>query len=283
MKERFKRFLEREFRAIDPTKAAMEYRQEMLRRLMDRAQELRIKGIADDDFIYDMCIDELGDFRSELIEWQSKKVEVNKTKRKALFTAITAVGFVLLVVCAYLITSFALGDEWGKTWLIMVGGIFTGIVTAASMLCAKFFSKKKFVLARLLLAVDEVLICVFIFLVLQILFNLHMSWIIFLVMVIIVFGVDTLIALFLNSKIRHVELALFMETFCALLYVILGVTGLAPWHPTWLLCLAGVLAIIVELIMIVAARNRVKNSEDKVKLESKYVVKDEDYYTKWDD
>ena len=38
MKERFKRYLEREFRAIAPTLAAMEYREQMLKKLMDRAQ-----------------------------------------------------------------------------------------------------------------------------------------------------------------------------------------------------------------------------------------------------
>ena len=52
MKERFKRYLEREFRAIAPTLAAMEYREQMLKQLMDRAQELRIKGIDDEDLIF---------------------------------------------------------------------------------------------------------------------------------------------------------------------------------------------------------------------------------------
>ena len=45
MKERFKTYLEEQFRQIAPTKAAMEYRISMLTKMTDRAQELKIKGI----------------------------------------------------------------------------------------------------------------------------------------------------------------------------------------------------------------------------------------------
>ena len=51
MKERFKAYLEEQFRQIAPTKAAMEYRKSMLVKMMDRAQELRIKGMQDDELI----------------------------------------------------------------------------------------------------------------------------------------------------------------------------------------------------------------------------------------
>lgn len=283
MKERFKRYLEREFRAIAPTKAAMEYRNDMLRQMMERVQDLKIKGITDEELIYDMVIDELGDFRATLIEFENKKVKVETAKRKVMLGIVMLVGTVLLITAAYLITSFALGDAWGKTWLIMVGGIFAGVCAGSILVAVKAAQKKKYLAMRGSIAVVEVLVTVFVFLLLQILFRLNMSWLAFLVMVIVLVGVDTALAYASQSKIRHIELAAFIEVFCVLLYVILGIVGLAPWHPTWLLCIGGALGIILEIVVLIAKRNKDKDNDEMEKIVDKHVVKDEDYYTMWND
>lgn len=85
MKERFKRYLEGEFRAIRPTLAAVEYREKILKQLLDYEQELRIKGNDDDELIYTMCIASLnqdGSFRDKLREFDEKEVKVDNAKRK---------------------------------------------------------------------------------------------------------------------------------------------------------------------------------------------------------
>ena len=51
MTERFKKYLEAEFRKISPTKAAMEYRKDTLVKLEELAQDYRIKGMTDDEAI----------------------------------------------------------------------------------------------------------------------------------------------------------------------------------------------------------------------------------------
>ena len=283
MKERFKRYLEREFRAISPTKAAMEYRKDMLRQMLDRSQELQIKGIDDEELIYDMVIDELGDFRQTLVDFDNREIKVKKAKRTALFSVVFSVAFAILLTSAYLITSFALGNAWGQTWLIMVGGIFAGVIAGIIALAVFAVKKKKPYLFRICMAIIEVLVAVFVFLVLQILTTLPMCWITFLVMVLVVLGIDTALSEMSNSIERQFELAIFIEVFCALLYVILGVSHLAPWHPTWLLCLFGALAIVVEILFVVASHNKKKNKSEKKKIKEQYIIEDEDYYTKWDD
>ena len=124
MKERFKRYLEQQFRAIRPTLAAAEYREKMLKQLMDRAQELRIKGMDDEDLIYDMCIDELGDFGATLAAFDEQEHKVANAKRNALLGAVCGVGAVLALVVIYLIVSFLVPNSWGLTWLILEGGAF---------------------------------------------------------------------------------------------------------------------------------------------------------------
>ena len=82
LKERFKAYLEQQFRAIAPTAAAKDLRIRTLKELMDAAQDKRIKGLEDDELIYRLCIEELGDFEAKLKEFESAKREVENKKRK---------------------------------------------------------------------------------------------------------------------------------------------------------------------------------------------------------
>ena len=281
MKERFKRYLEREFRAIRPTLAAAEYREKVLKQLMDRAQELRIKGIDDEDLIYDMCIDELGDFRATLEQFDEQEHKVANAKRNAVLGAVCAVGAVLAFVIVYLVVSFVT-NAWALTWLILVGGAFIGVIAAAIIMLVKFGKAKKFILMRLMPPVVIVLACVYLFLLLQLVFNVPMSWIIFLVMVMLIFVFDAVMAYATDFKVRWVELPIVIEVVCVMAYVIVGVTT-SLWHPTWLLCLGGVVAAVAEAIALVAARNGRKDKKEKVKLNDKYNKEDESYYTMWKD
>ncbi len=282
MKERFKRYLEREFRAIAPTEAAMDYRKQMLKALLDRAQELRIKGIQDEELIYDMCIDELGDFRQTLLDFEAKEIKTHQTKRKISFGATLAVATMLALTATYLIVGLAAGI-WHPTWLIMVGGIFAGIVIASGFVIAKLVSKKKKVsLVRLFVMIDEVLFTVFLFLVLQLVFNINGSWQAFIVMPILLLGVDTALAFGLNDKLKLVELPIFVEVFCVLLYVLLGL-NVGIWHPGWILCLGGVLFAAIELAVVVFNKNKKGEAKEKKQINDKYKKTDEQFYTEWDD
>ena len=98
--ERFKKYLEQQFRTISPTREAMEYREEVLRNLLDRAQEYRIKGMTDENAIYDLCIDSLGDFASTLKDFESRLDNVKRALSKAGIIALCAVAFSLFVVIA---------------------------------------------------------------------------------------------------------------------------------------------------------------------------------------
>ncbi|MEG2450265.1 MAG: hypothetical protein RSB09_00880 [Clostridia bacterium] len=284
MKERFKRYLEREFRAIPPTEAAMEYRQKTLAKMLDRAQELRIKGIVDEELIYDMVIDELGDFRTSLMEFSNKVNKNGQRKRQAVFFISFIVAAFLALVTAYLIVSFAVPGIWGKSWLILVGGIFVGIIIVCLAFVALGITKKRFIVSRVALIVAEVLASVFIYLILEILFKVQYDWLTFLGMVIVLVGSDAFMAMFFKSKSRFFMLAAFMEVFCVMLYVILGIVipGGTFWHPGWLLCLVGIVGIFVEIIVLIARRTK-KSEIIEDKAVEKANTTDEQYYTMWKD
>ena len=282
MKERFKKYLEEHFRKIAPTQAAMEYRKALLRQLLDREQELRIKGVRDDNLIYDMAISELGDIDQTLEQFEKRQIKSGEVKRKISAASICAAAIVALLTIVYLIVG-GVAKIWHPAWLIMVGGVFAGVSVLLLYGAVKFAKKKKYVPVRIFVAICEVLLTVFVFLLLQLVFKIQGSWMSFLAMVVVLFGVDTAIAFATNSKIKWFELPVFVEILGVMLYVILGITVQGVWNPGWLMCLAGVACALVQIIVVIAKKTKAKNAKEERELEDKNEKEDQKYWTEWDD
>lgn len=151
----------------------------------------------------------------------------------------------------------------------MVGGVFAGVSVLLAYGAYRFAKKKKFVPVRIFVAICEVLFTVFVFLLLQLVFKISGAWMSFLAMVAVIFGVDTSIAFATNSKIKWFELPVFVEIFGVMLYVILGITVPNVWHPGWLLCLAGVVCALIELIVFVVKKQKTKTRKKRQSLKTK--------------
>ena len=281
MKERFKKYLEEHFRKIAPTQAAMEYRKSLLRDLLDREQELRIKGVDDDELIYNMAISELGDIDQKLAQFENRQVKSGVVKRKVSTVAIVAVALVALLAIVYVVVGVLVA--WHPTWLIVVGGAFASVGVVLGYVATKCAKKKKYLLVRLCVAVCEVLASVFVFLLLQLVFGINGAWMTFLAMVAVVAGADTAIAFCTNSKSKWFELPVFAEILGVMLYVILGLCVPGFWHPGWLMCLFGVVCAIVEIVVVVAKKAKKKNDAENKAIEDKNVTEDQKYWTEWDD
>ena len=268
MKERFKAYLEEQFRTIRPTAAAMKYREQTLVELLERAQDLKIKGIDDEELVYLTCIDELGDFKAALKEFDEKEVEVKATKRKIGIGAVLSLALVLILTVTYLVVGFVT-HLWHPTWLIMVGGLFAGAGVGILVGAIKLIKKKKFIPVRFMAMLVEIMASVFVFLVLQLVFNLNGSWMTFLAMVALIMGVDTAIAFLTSSKVKWFELPLFVEIFAVMLFVILGIVT-SVWHPMWLFCLVGVVFAVIELVVFVVIRHNRKSAEEGKKIKKSH-------------
>lgn len=278
MKEQFKKYLEEQFRKIRPTQAAMEYREETLKFLLDRAQELKIKGIDDEELVYLMCIDELGDFERTLKEFDQKEIEIDSAKRRISMSAIISIAIVVLLSLAYVVIG-VIAKVWHPTWLIIVGGIFAGAIVAVACSVPKLLKNKKYALIRVAVACCEVLVSVLVFLILQLVAKISGSYMTFLAMVAIIVGVDTALAFVFNNKFRWIELPAFVEIFSVMLFVLLGL-NVKVWHPTWLLCLVGIVFAIVEVAVFLVKRNEKKARKEKDNAQQK-MQQNEDYWTKW--
>lgn len=282
MEDKFKAYLESAFRTIAPTKAAMEFRKQTLKDMLARAQELRIKGMTDEELIFDTVLEDYEDFGDKLKEFEQKEIKTKSAKRNVLLGAVVSVATIVILALTYVLVG-ALSHVWHPTWLIVVGGLFLGAGVIMALTGIKAVAKKKFVLLRLLVVFAEILLSVFVFLLLQLVFNLTGSWMTFLAMVALILGVDTVIAFFTNSKAKWFELPVFVEIFFVMLFVVLGISVPNFWHPGWLMCVVGVVFALVELVVFVAIRNSKKDKKEKDKNRRKFVETNEEYWTKWDD
>ncbi len=282
IKQAFKDYLVEQFRCIPPTEAAKDLRIRTLKELMNKAQDLRIKGIEEDELIYKMCIEGLGNFQQQLKEFTEQEHKIQNAKRKAALVGACSGAAVVVLVIIYIILG-VMSDLWHPAWLLLLGGAFVGVIALCCYFGAKFAQAKKYSVMRLFPPIIIVLVCVFIFLILELIVHLDNAWFVFLVMVMAGFVFDTAVGYATNFKLRHVELAITVEICCVLLYVMLGLTLSNFWHPGWLLCLGGVVCALALIIALLVKRNKEKNKDEKAMLRKKYAKEDEAYYTMWDD
>ncbi len=254
MLQRFRAFLELAFRELVPTKESEDYKAELLGILMDRADEMKKSGVNDEDEIYKHCIDQLGDFKENFVNFKkAAPITPEKVKRAVKKTAQCALWsglYMLVIVAIFLIVSFTAGP-WSKTWLIPVCGALVGLVAVFVYACVVAVKEKRYLRLRFNAALAIILSLIVTYLCYSVLSPVkvwHISWLLFLFIPIIVSGIDLVIAIITESKHVMAGLAVFIMITSTLLYVILGVTGFAPWHPTWLLPMC---AAIVDVIMLV--------------------------------
>lgn len=281
LKPRFKAYLEGAFKQIAPTKAAMEYRKQLLQQLLDRAQELNIRGIEDADLIFKTAVDELGNMADNLEEFENRERRKGELKHKLSTGTIVAIAVIALIALVYVVVGAATG-KWHPTWLLLLGGVFASAILLMFFAGLKLLRKRKILPVRILIAASEILISVFVFLLLQLVFHVDDCWLIFLAMVALLFGTDTAVAFLANSKGRWIELPIFIEVFGVMLYVILGIE-LHIWHPGWLLCLMGVGFALVEFVAFILSRAHAKNKREAQKDEDLNEKQNEEYWTQWDD
>lgn len=281
MTNKFKAYLENEFRAIPPTKAAMEFRKETLVQLEEFAQDAKIKGMSDEDAIYHLAIDSLGDFQ-ETLRTFNEELHTRSKRNAVKLTSTALVSLTVVIVLGlYLTLSLLHVVPWSTSWLIPVGALITAIIGALVTVGLKVASRRAFVIPRINLAISIILASTFVFLVLLMLTKAPYHYFTFLVMVMVILLADTSIAFLTKSKLAFVE-SLFTLLVCAsLLYVMLGITKVMPWHPGWLLpTLTGLLDASGIVVMLVHRSN--KKKAPKVK---KNTVKptnvDDKYYTEW--
>ncbi len=255
-------YIELSFTDIKNSETLSKYKSNLISEMRLRANQLQSRGVTDQKVIYDLIVDEYPDPKSDYLQSQKKgdnKKEIRSAASRALaFAAI----YTLTLTVGYLVYSFA-SDNWAKSWLIMVGGIFSMIIFAFSMVIKNTLSKHEYKTARAFTAASVTLFSVFIFLCSQILLQIGKSYLIIIAAAALMITADAALALVTKQKFAVFNLLLGLPAVSALIYVTLALSGAVSWHPYWLIILN---AVIVDLIIITVAlmRNSKKYEAEEI-------------------
>lgn len=246
MIQRFRAFLELSFREIAPTKESEDYKTELLGILMDRSDEMTKNGVTDQEEIYKTCIEQLGDFKANFVNFKSTP-DVKKVVKKGLIGVGIGLAYMLVIVTVFLAISFTVAP-WSKTWLIPVCGALIGVL-ALMVYSSVIASRRKHYLAtRFMVAVIMTLSILITYLCFSVLTPnaWSVSWLLFLFLPILIPGADLICCIAMESKTTLISLIVFIITAATMVYVILGITEFIAWHPFWLI---PVVAFVIDVII----------------------------------
>ncbi len=280
MTERFKSYLEQEFRTIPPTKAAMDFRKETLTKLLEYAQDCRIKGMNDENAIFHLAVDSLGDFQATLREFNAELTDRPKRNNRRLIIALTVSAVVAVILGLYLALSVTGVVAWKHSWLILVGAILVSASAGLLLLGYKVAKRKSFIIPAICQAVAIILLSTFFFLIIELLTTLPYAYFTFLVMVILILVLDVTVGFIVKSKFALLEAPIAFLVTAVLTFVMLGISKAMPWHPGWLLPALSAIATVVGLIVMLVHRSNKKKNKVK-KSEAPPTSVDEKYYTEW--
>lgn len=172
----FTDYAEKALKKLPNTKSAYLYKQEIIARMTARANELVESGLSDNNVINELIINEFSDIEKEYYERLKKKKKQAKAKNKGSLAVLGIIGYILLLVGAFLGVSFFTGS-WDKTWLIIVVGVLVAVIVALAVAClAAFAKKKKFAIFALLAAIPAITALIYVVLGLTGLLAWHPGW-----------------------------------------------------------------------------------------------------------
>ncbi len=281
MTERFKRFLEEQFRQIPPTRSAMEFRKQTLRELEEYAQDCRIKGMDNEDAIYKLCIGSLGDFQKTLADFQKSLAEKPKRITRGFIVSSVIALSIALTLGLYLGLSITGAVAWRVSWLIPVGVIIVGACVPLILLFVKSIKNGHTLVPRLTGSAVLTLLLVYSYLIAHMCCGKPVyDWFTFLVIPLAISWLNVAVAYVVKNKSAVPETLSSTFLTSVMLYVMLGVSHAMPWHPGWLLVMGtAVLAIAAVVIYIASLRKERAKHVLKKHLDNNET--DEKYYTEW--
>lgn len=246
-------YIEDSCKNLAANQSVFRYKRKMLDDMAEKARELSKTGLKDEKVIADLVADEFGNLEENFNEFEKKK------KRKKLLKfglPIGSIAFLILLFVTYFIVS-GVTDAWGKTWLIIVGGVFALIIFLFSILIAKLCTMRRVFhpIARLLIVLSTILLAVFSFLFLHIMVPTELYvWPTLPAGVAVALIGDLIFAFRTKQKLRTISFFFYMPAIATMLYVILAANSIVTWSGGWIIILLG-LAIDAAYIIYIIASN----------------------------
>ena len=248
-------YIEESCKNIEDNHISYIFKKRLLDEMTERANEITRAGLRDEKVIADLLSDENPDIEKQYKEFEKKEKKNARSKFLRTVFAIGGVVFFISIFVAYFSISSATG-AWDKTWLIIVGGIFSMVIFYVSFLIKRLYHWHRFLhpLARVLLVGCVMLASVFAFLFVLMMFNPGISWIIVILGIMASFIADLIFAFATKQKFRTISLFAYMPALTTMLYIVLAGVGVVTWLTGWPIIFVG-FAIDLIIALTIAASN----------------------------
>ncbi len=238
----FIEYIEDSCKNIKDTQISYKYKKNLLDEMTERANEVTHAGLRDEKVLADLLADEYPDLEKNYYIYEKSE---KKKARASLLRKVFALGGVLFFIAIF-VTYFSVSSAtqaWGKTWLIIVGGIFSMVIFYSSLVAKRLFLWKRWLhpLVRIIIAGCVVLFSVFMFLFVLMMVNPGMSWTIVIMGVMLALAADLVFAFATKQKFRTINLFIYMPAISTMLYVILAGFNVVGWLTGWPIIFVGVI------------------------------------------
>lgn len=250
--DRFIEHIEASCKNLDDKKNTYRYKRKILEDMNAKAKELSKTGLTDENVISDLVVSEFGNISEDFIAFEKKKKRANLLKYGLSFGSI---AYIVLMFVAYFIVSGVTG-AWGKTWLIIVGGIFALIIFCFCLLIEKICTMRRVFhpIARLLIVLCTILLAVFTFLYMHIMVPTELYvWPTLPAGVAFALIADLIFSFRTKQKLRTISFFFYMPAIATMIYVILAANSVVTWGGGWIIILIGLFIDLVYILYIIAS------------------------------
>lgn len=220
------------------------------------------RGIENEDVFSDLIISKHNDLKGDYEKFYHEETITNKRKRNVILNIAGSVIYILVLIIAFLGISF-LTHAWGQTWLIVVDGILIWIAYLLSIGVNKISQMRRIfhVFARIILAIEVMVVSVAVFLFSMAYLHVEKSWLIVIAGIAAMFICDGIYIAIKKQKLAIINYLIYIPVVSTMLYIILSAIGLLAWNTGWLLIIFG---LVLDFIVIFASLAENKKYEQEV-------------------
>lgn len=250
----FIEYIEKSCATIGDTRMTYLYKRRLLDKMEERAKEITRAGMKDVKVITDLVADEFGD----LVKGYDTFLKEEKKKKRAQIMKYALpigglVSLIIIFICYFTVSRFT--GAWDKSWLIIVGGIFTLIIFYLGFAIKKLSTMRNIYhpIARALIAGCVMLVSVFAFLSgLVAVENRIITWPIVLVGIVLMLVCDLGFAYVTKQKFRTISLFVYMPVIATMIYIILAAYNVVTWVGGWPIVFVGLAVDIIYILAVLA-------------------------------
>ena len=246
-------YIEKSCSGLKDNQVTYYYKRKLLDGMSQRASEMIKAGLKDEKVILDLIADEYGDIKEGYAQFLKERKKQQRSKFMKVAFPVGGLLFLIMIFVVYFAVS-SLTSAWDKTWLIIIGGIFSMIIFYLGFAVNKLCHMR-----RVFHPIARVLIigCVMLFMVFAFLFELMMLpdeftvWPTLPAGVAIALVADLIFAYTTKQKFRTMSFFAYMPAIATMVYIILAAYGIVSWIAGWPIILLGLVIDLLYIISIV--------------------------------